>query len=40
MSPQKPAQAALRLPFSVSADRVAFKVPLRAYAMVVVTTQP
>jgi hypothetical protein len=40
MSPQKPPQTAVRLPFSVSADRVAFKVPLRAYAMVVVTTQP
>ncbi|MGE0034282.1 MAG: alpha-amylase family protein [Xanthobacteraceae bacterium] len=37
---QKPAQAAVRLPFSVNADRVVFKVPLRAYAMVVVTTQP
>jgi len=30
----------VRLPFSVNADRVVFKVPLRAYAMVVVTTQP
>ena len=37
---QKPAQAAVRLPFSVNADRVVFKVPLRAYAMIVVTTQP
>jgi hypothetical protein len=38
---QKPPQAAAaRLPFSASADRVAFKVPLRAYAMVIVTTQP
>jgi hypothetical protein len=37
---QKPAQAVVRLPFSVNADRVVFKVPLRAYAMVVVTTQP
>ena len=37
---QRPPQPAARLPFSVSADRVAFKVPLRAYAMVVVTLQP
>jgi hypothetical protein len=37
---QKAAQAALRLPFRVNADRVELKVPLRAYAMVVITTQP
>lgn len=38
--PQKSPQAVVRLPFSVNAERVEFKVPLRAYAMVVVTTQP
>ncbi len=37
---QKPPQAAARLPFTATAERVDFKVLVRGYAMVVITTQP
>ena len=33
-------QAASQLPFSVSGDRVSFKIPLKAYAMVIISTRP
>ncbi len=36
----RPPQAASKLPFSVAGDRVSFKVPLRAYTMVIVATRP
>ena len=37
---QKPPQVPARLPFSATAERVDFKISLRAYAMVIVTLDP
>ena len=36
----RPPQTASQLPFSVSGDRVSFKIPLRAYALVIISTRP
>ena len=37
---QRPPQAPARLPFTATAERVVFTVPLRAYAMVIVSLHP
>jgi hypothetical protein len=36
----RPAPAAVKLPFAVNGDRAAFKVALKAYAMVIVSSRP